>query len=218
MSFSLILLGLAGPVAGQQAPAAPAAPAVQPAGPPVQATPYTLVPGDRLQVNVLEDPNLNSQVLVRPDGRITLPIAGSLLVAGLTPEDVQRMIRDRLAGSFNVTPTVNVALISTALPAAAAATVPPVNFYVMGEVNAPGAFQTVPPQTTNVLQALARAGGLGKFARGDGIQIRRFDPATGQETIFPFNYDDVEEGRALASNITLQEGDVIFVPERGLFD
>lgn len=180
---------------------------------------YQIAPGDRLNVTVLEDPNLNSQVLVRPDGRITLPIAGSIPVVGRTPEQVQAIVTSRLSGSFNVTPTVTVSLAATAPPGLETPeAIVPLNIYVLGQVNAPGLIQIPPDQTLTVLQALAQAGGLTPFARGEAIQIRRTDLMSGEETIFPFDYEDLEEGRRLTTNILLEAGDVIFVPERGLFD
>jgi polysaccharide biosynthesis/export protein len=199
LSFFLILLLAALPARGQGV--------------------YKVAPGDRLTITVLEDPNLNSQVLVRPDGRITLPIAGALKVDGLSPEEIQAIVRARLAPSFTVTPTVNVALSSLAVPGLTGTTTTTLDsIYVLGEVNKPGQLQVTEPQTLNVLQALAQAGGLTRFARGEAIQIRRVDKETGQETIFAFNYRELEKGRALTANITLKDGDVIFVPERGLFD
>jgi polysaccharide export outer membrane protein len=180
---------------------------------------YRIAPGDRLSVSVLEDPNLNSQVLVRPDGRITLPIAGSIPVVGRSPEQVQAIVRNRLSGSFNVTPTVTVSLAATAPDALEAAEeMIPQSVYVLGEVTEPGVVQALPERQLTVLQALAQAGGLSPFARGEAIQIRRLDPETGEETILPFNYEDLEAGRPLSGDLRLQDGDVIFVPERGLFD
>ena len=176
---------------------------------------YLVTPGDRLTVTVLEDPNLNSQVLVRPDGRITLPIAGSIRVVGRSPEQIQAIVRDRLRGSFAVTPTVTVAVSEVALGETEEEA--PDVVYVLGQVNSPGAIEVLPPRSLTVLQAIARAGGLDRFARGEAIQIRRTDP-NGVETIFPFNFRELEEGRQLSTNIRLIDGDVIFVPERGLFD
>lgn len=177
---------------------------------------YLVTPGDRLTVTVLEDPNLNSQVLVRPDGRITLPIAGSIQVAGRTPEQIQAIVRDRLRGSFAVTPSVTVSVSELAAPDEDEEEIPEI-VYVLGQVNSPGAIEVLPPRSLTVLQAIARAGGLDRFARGEAIQIRRMDEA-GRETIFPFNFRELEDGRQLSSNIRLIDGDVIFVPERGLFD
>lgn len=195
--FSVLALTVAGPVSAQ--------------------TRYTVSPGDRLSVTVLEDPNLNTQSLVRPDGRITLPIAGSILVDGKSPEQIRGIVQNRLAGSFNVTPTVNVALINTALAPNVPVTPAMIgSVFVIGQVTKPGKVDLITPR--RVLQALAEAEGLTPFARGEKIQIRRIDLETGEETIFPFNYDDIEEGKAVATNILLKDGDVIVVPERGLFD
>ena len=177
---------------------------------------YLVTPGDRLTVTVLEDPNLNSQVLVRPDGRITLPIAGSIRVVGRTPEQIQAIVRDRLRGSFAVTPSVTVSVTDLAAPDEDEEEIPDI-VYVLGQVNSPGAIEVLPPRSLTVLQAIARAGGLDRFARGEAIQIRRMDEA-GRETIFPFNFRELEDGRQLSTNIRLIDGDVIFVPERGLFD
>jgi polysaccharide export outer membrane protein len=69
---------------------------------------------------------------------------------------------------------------------------------------------------TTVLQAIAMAGGLGPFAAKKRIQVRR--KVDGQEMLYPFNYDDVEQGRDISGNIFLKDGDVIVVPEKGIFE
>ena len=66
------------------------------------------------------------------------------------------------------------------------------------------------------MQAIALAGGIGPFAAKQRIQVRR--RAAGGETIFMFNYKAYEAGLDLEGNVTLRAGDVIMVPERGLFD
>ena len=71
---------------------------------------------------------------------------------------------------------------------------------------------------TTLLQAIALAGGLDRFAATKRIQLRRTDPSTGQERLYLFNYNAVERGGAIQSMITLREGDVIIVPERRLFE
>lgn len=183
---------------------------------------YRVQPGDRLAVTVIEDPNLNSQVLVRPDGRITLPIAGSLAVAGRSPEEIQSILRERLAPGFNTPPTVSVSLVALAPREPVVPPVeeppPPAFVYVLGEVGKPGPVQLPVETRLHALQAIAAAGGLGRFANGAKIQIRRLDAATGTETVFLLDFREVEAGRPLTANIPLLDGDVIFVPERGLFD
>lgn len=175
-----------------------------------QAAGYRIQPGDQLAVTVLEDETLNRQVLVLPDGRVSVPLAGSVRAAGQTVEAVERAIADRLAGNFAVRPNVFVSVVAIKDDAE---TFP---IFVLGRVGNPG-LREVEPGTT-LLQAVALAGGFDRFAATKRIQLRRRDPQTGQERLFLFNYAAVERGAAIESMITLREGDVLVVPERRLFE
>jgi polysaccharide export outer membrane protein len=175
-----------------------------------QSASYRIQPGDQLQITVLEDETLNRQLLVTPDGRISVPLAGTVRVSGQTVDAVEKTIADRLASNFAVRPNVFVAL-SSVDPAAGLYTV-----YVLGQVNNPGPIQV--EAGTTLLQALALAGGPARFAANKRIQLRRTDPGTGQEKLYLFNYKAVERGAAIQSMIALREGDVIIVPERHLFE
>lgn len=174
---------------------------------------YLLQPGDRIEVTVLEDPGLNRTVLVRPDGRITLPLAGSLVVAGRTPEAVAVGVRNALARQFVEPPNVTVSLVDfrrdllDELDSA--------EIFVIGQVARPGTFQVNLPM--DVLQALALAGGPGTFAARRRIQVRRRLPEGG-ETVFLFDYEMIERGLVPSADIRLADGDVIVVPERRLFE
>lgn len=179
-----------------------------------QSAGYRIQPGDTLGVSVLEDDSLNRQVLVLPDGRISVPLAGSVPAAGQTLEAVERTIADRLASNFAVRPNVFVSVLSLAQADEAAIDSFPI--YVLGRVGSPG-MREVRPGTT-LLQAVALAGGLDRFAATRRIQLRRTDPQTGQERLYLFNYRAVERGGAIQSMITMREGDVIVVPERRLFE
>ena len=86
---------------------------------------------------------------------------------------------------------------------------------MLGQVATPGLVEVEPG--TTLLQAVALAGGLDRFAATKRIQLRRTDP-TGQERLFLFNFKAVERGGAIQSMITLREGDVLIVPERRLFE
>jgi polysaccharide export outer membrane protein len=178
-----------------------------------KAQTYLLQPGDRIEVSVLEDPGLNRAVLVRPDGRISLPLAGSIMAGGQTPEAVEAAIRRALSRQFVQPPTVTVALVSVADPAAVAAA-GSATVYVIGEVNQPGALNVTLP--IDVLQALALAGGPGTFAARQRIQVRR--RGAGGETVLLFDYDMIEDGLVPSAEIALADGDVIVVPERRLFE
>jgi polysaccharide biosynthesis/export protein len=171
---------------------------------------YRIQEGDTLAVSVLEDETLNSQVLVLPDGRISVPLAGSVQAAGRTVEQVESTIADRLASNFAVRPNVFVSVTGVAEEGDL------INVYVLGRVGSPGVREV--EAGTTLLQAISLGGGFDQFAATNRIQLRRTDPATGQERLYVFNYDAVERGGAIPSMLTLREGDVIIVPERRLFE
>ena len=172
---------------------------------------YLLEPGDLIDISILEDPTLNRQALIRPDGNISMPLAGTIAAAGRTLEAVQRLIRRRLAKDFVEPPNVTVSLAAVAEenvwedPA----------FYVLGEVNEPGRYNFDGEKPVTVLQALSLAGGLDVFAARKRVQIRRF--VGDIETLLLFDYDAVESGEGLLQPLFIEDGDVIVVPERGLF-
>ena len=180
--------------------------------PPVlaQSAGYRIQPGDRLQLTVLEDETLNRDLLVTPDGRISVPLAGTIRVSGLTVDTVEGTVADRLASNFAVRPSVFVALTSVDQAAGL------FGVFVLGEVANPGRIEI--ETGTTLLQALALAGGPDRFAATKRIQLRRTDAATGQERLYLFNYNVVERGAAIPSMIALREGDVVLVPERRLFE
>lgn len=182
----------------------------------VLAQDYVLQPGDRVDITVLEDATLNRQLLIRPDGKISMPLAGTVSASGLTPEQLQGAIRKGLARDFVGTPTVTVALAQVAPEEIAEeeeADVPP-SVYVVGEVANPGRIAMDVPMT--LLQALSISGGPGIFAAKERIQLRR--TVDGADTLILFDYASVEEGTGLPAPIELVDGDVIVVPERGLFE
>lgn len=174
---------------------------------------YQIQAGDRLDISVLEDPTLNRQVLVSPDGRISVPIAGNIRAGGRSTSQVERTIQERLASGFEVTPTVTVSLVALAPEPA-----PDENFleiYVIGEVSRPGLLRV--ERGTTLLQALSQVGGMSKFAATKRIQLRRIVKGGGEE-IFVFNYRGIERGQRVNTSLTVREGDVIVVPERKLFE
>lgn len=180
---------------------------------------YVLKIGDVVQVIVLEDPELTRTALIRPDGKISLPIAGTLTAEGRTPEQLRSIIRSRLAGNFIEPPSVTVAVSSVALedpeveePAEEK------EFFVLGEVARPGRYTFDEDETVTILEALSIAGGPGAFAARKRIQIREVVEEV--ETVRLFNYDAVEEGFAVTASdlAALADGAVIIVPERGLFE
>jgi polysaccharide export outer membrane protein len=158
---------------------------------------YAIQPGDRLQVSVWGEPELQLELLVAPDGGIAFPLAGELNVIGKSTVMLREEISTRLARYISE-PIVTVTVEEVAGN----------RVYVLGQVNRPGEFVVNP--MVDVLQALSMAGGTTAFASLGNIRILRRQ-GSGQ-TAMRFDYDDVVTGRDLASNIMLRSGDVVVVP------
>lgn len=178
---------------------------------------YQIRSGDKLTIEVLEDPSLNRTVLVAPDGRISVPTAGTIRVSGQSVETVQRNLVARLAGNFASPPNVFVSIAGLAerRPAGPAAAPKTISVYVLGETNKPGKLDVEPG--TNVLQMFAMMGGFTKFAATKRIQLRRTDKRSKQEKVYRLNYDAIEAGSDTGQT-TLRDGDVIVIPQRRLFE
>lgn len=174
--------------------------------------PYTLRPGDTLVVNVLEDPTLDAEVMVLPDGRLSLPMAGTIEAAGMTPQQLAGTVRDRLRKNFVQPPNVTVRVTGLAPEEEKTREV-----YVLGEVAHPGRFEYKPDESLTVVKALSLAGGLGPFAARKRIQVRERIGDT--EVLRLFDYEAFEDGQIASADdlAALSDGAVVVVPERGLF-
>lgn len=171
---------------------------------------YQLKPGDTLEVSVWQDQKLGRQIVIGPDGRVSFPLAGHLRAAGSTLEALESKLRQRLKKFYTEDLDITVLLVNTTKDDDEFEKI----IYVTGEVRRPGPF--VIKKRTTVLQALALSGGLGPFAAKTRIQIRR--KVDGSNVLMPFNYKNAEKGRDLTGNVYLHDGDVVVVPERGLFE
>ena len=158
---------------------------------------YAVLPGDVLQISVWKEPDLQMEVLVRPDSAFSFPLAGDISTKGLSVVKLQAELAQRLSRYLS-NPVVTI-LVSQVLGN---------KIYVIGQVNKPGDF-VVNPQV-DVMQALSMAGGLTAFADTNDIKILR---RTGtRQTAISFKYNDVLKGKDLAQNIVLQSGDIVAVP------
>lgn len=179
---------------------------------------YRIQTGDILTVEVVQDPNLNREVLVLPDGSVSFPFAGTVQAAGLTTAQVQAQIATGIAPNFAVQPTVFVTVSQVGEPAfvGGVAATRTIDVFYLGEVNDPGV-QELAPGTT-LLQGLALGGGFTNFAATRRIQLRRTNPHTGETTMVTLDYRAVSDGGILRNDPVLAHGDVILVPERRLFE
>jgi len=169
-----------------------------------------LQPGDPLNISVYQDPKLDRTVVVGPTGMISFPLAGQIRAGGLTPAQLENVLRQRLKGRFTEEPDVTVGLAALRSPEE---DLKP-RIFITGEVLRPGFY--VMRTRRDIMQAIAEAGGFSPFAATRRIQIRR--KINGAESIFVFNYNDFFSGVNLADNIPLRVGDVVIVPEKGLFE
>lgn len=175
---------------------------------------YKIQSGDVLQIEVLEDASLNRSALVLPDGTISVPMVGSVQASGLTLGAVQARIVTALTPNFATSPNVFVT-VNSLIPAApkGARTI---SVYAIGEVNSPG--KATISAGTSMLQYLAETGGFTRFAAKKRILLRRIDRKTGQAMTYKLDYKAFERGASNSGAIILQDGDVIVVPERRLFE
>lgn len=180
---------------------------------------YRIQPGDVLSIEVLQDPSLNREVLVLPDGSISFPFAGSVQAGGNTIGQVASAIASGISSNFASPPNVfvNVRSLRETAPRTGGVAAPAtITVYFMGEVVTPGAREL--PVGVTFLQALSESGGLTNFAAERRIQIRRTDPHTLQQSVSTINYRALSAGGRLVQDIRLADGDVILVPERQLFE
>jgi polysaccharide export outer membrane protein len=158
---------------------------------------YLLQPGDVLSVAVWKETDLTSEVLIRPDGGISFPLAGDLHAAGHTTAELTTMLEQRVR---KLEPD---AVVTVMVKAAVGNRV-----YVIGKVTRPGDFPLSRP--TDVMQALSLAGGATPFADTNAIRVLRRNGE--RQVSIVFHYGEVERGRRLDQNILLQSGDTVVVP------
>lgn len=162
----------------------------------VQQPEYIVGEGDVLHINVWKEAEISQTVTVRPDGNISLPLVNEVPVVGLTPRQIQQVFTEKLM-ALMTNPQVTVTVVEVRSKMV----------YITGEVNKPGAYSVASP--LNVLQLIARAGGLSDFANRKSIYVLR---AGDRNTRLRFNYKEVIKGKHNEQNVVLQAGDTVVVP------
>lgn len=192
-----LLLTPAGPALASQSsqklgasPAPATAPASVPPG-------YVIGVDDALSVRFWgPDEKLSGDVVVRPDGKISLQLMGDVTAVGLTPLELADAVKkaySKFASDADVTVIVR--------------EVRSRKVYVIGQVGKPGAVPL--NDQMNVLQLLSTVGGVAEYADKDAIFIIRQE--NGRERRHKFNYNEVLKGKRPEQNILLQPGDTIVV-------
>jgi polysaccharide export outer membrane protein len=184
-------------------PVAPPAPATQtpPAGgtvvPPNTSPDYVVGPGDVLAIIVWRQNDMSAEVVVRPDGKISVPLINDIDVNGLTPLQVQEKIT-KDAEKFVQDPNVSVMVKQ----------INSRRVFITGQVARPGPYPLL--GTMNVLQLISTAGGLMEYADESKILIMRTEG--GKTLTIPFNYKEIVNKKNLKQNIDLKPNDTIIVP------
>lgn len=161
-----------------------------------EAGEYRIGREDVLEVVVWHEPELTRVVPVRPDGRISLPLAGEVEAAGKTPAELQAGLAKAL-GPY----------IQDAAVAVLVREINGTRVFVLGEVTRPGGFPLRGPMT--VVQAIALAGGRTEFAGGAVHWLR--EKPDGKTDRVQLSFDDLVKGEA-AGALWLRGGDVLYVP------
>jgi polysaccharide biosynthesis/export protein len=159
---------------------------------------YLIQPGDVLIISVWKEPDLQMEVLVRPDGGLSFPLAGEQRAAGRSVDDLRKSIGDKLK-KYIPDPVVTVTVRQLGGN----------RVYVLGKVNRPGEFPFSRP--LDVMQSLSLAGGATSFASVNDIRILR-RAGDGRQVSIPFRYEEVARGRNLEQNVLLESGDTVVVP------
>ncbi len=172
------------------------APKLIPGAPP-QEMEYRVQAPDMLTISVSPAPEIQREVTVRPDGRISFDLIGDVDVAGHTVEEIRKVITKRVK-KYIVHPNVVVLLAVSASRM----------YYVFGEVSSPGSYPLVGAVTA--AQALAAAGGPNRLAALGRGRLTR--PTTEGNEAYHVNFDSIINNGNGTTNFILQPGDVIYVP------
>ena len=169
-----------------------------------QTTPPAIVPSDyivgiedELKIDVWKEPELSTSVVVRPDGKITIPLVNDVYVVGMTTKQLQDTLTEKLRAFVNE-PQVTIVVQGIRSR----------KVYLVGQVGRSGAFNLNGRRTA--LEMLVEAGGLGPYAKADNIYILRRQGETEQR--LKFNYKKALRGNDPKSDILLVPGDIIVVP------
>ncbi|AJE04816.1 sugar transporter [Geobacter pickeringii] len=160
---------------------------------------YRIQAGDQLDIKFFYNPELNEQMTVRPDGKISLQLIHDTPAAGLTPAELMGRLAELYRKELK-NPEVVVIVRSFSDQ----------RVYVDGELNKPGVFPLVGSMTA--MQAISQAGGLKETAgSAEVLVIRR--GADNRPAIMTLNIDRVLDGTELSQDIVLHPYDIVYVPK-----
>ena len=174
-----------------------------PDSPSVLVDAYKMAVGDQLEINVWKNPELSLSAPIRPDGKISLPLAGDVLAIGKTPEELANDIEEKLKAYVK---NPNVTVILTSLRGHA----------FLSRIRITGAVaQNISldyHQGMTVLDAVLEAGSVTPYANSNDTKLHR--RTSEGEQAYDIRLKDIMQKGDMTTNILLLPGDVITVPER----
>jgi polysaccharide biosynthesis/export protein len=163
---------------------------------------YRIQPGDQLDIKLFYNPELNEQLTVRTDGKITLQLVNDVMAAGLTPAELTANLTRAYSGELR-NPKVAV-IVRTSVAD---------RVYVDGEVNRAGMVPLVGP--TTILQAISQAGGIKETAKtGEVILMRKGDD--NKMNAWQISLDDAFTGVGANQDLYLKPNDIVYVPKSAI--
>jgi len=170
----------------------------------VKAPLLQLGPGDSVSIQVYGQPDMSTTVYVADDGTVSVPLAGTIQVAGLSPAQASSRIETALkSGKILVDPHVSVTVTQTRSQRVS----------VLGQVGTPGRYAV--ESNTTIFDLLAQAGGI-TATGSDIVYIIRLDK-DGKEVRFPVDLKGLANGSGTIHSMSLQGGDSVFVPKAEQF-
>jgi polysaccharide export outer membrane protein len=173
---------------------------LQDTAPPRQGNDYLIGVGDRLDIAFFFNRELSQEdLLVRSDGRITLPYMGDVMAAGLTPMRLDTLLTNHFAEILK-DPNLSVIVVETADPVV----------YVLGEVRNAGGYPI--NRAVSLLQALALAGGFKAGAKTDHVLVIRRKGLQGIVGV-EVNAKAIIKGEQVQNDFILRDFDIVYVPK-----
>lgn len=188
----LVVAGCAGGPALPPAPPASTLPSAQ----------YIIGPGDKLNIFVWRNPELSTSVEVRPDGRLSIPLVEDVVAIGKTPTHLARDLEQRLA-KYVKEPVVTVIAEGFVGPFTE-------QVRVVGEAEQPRAVPYRADMT--VLDLMIAVGGLTRYASGNHTVLVR--TVGGKQQSYTVHLSDLLNDGDVSSNVALQPGDIVIIPQR----
>jgi polysaccharide biosynthesis/export protein len=164
---------------------------------------YWIGPEDVLDITVWRNADLSKQVLVRPDGRVSLPLIGDITAVGKTAAELAEVISAKLK-EFKENPQVSIVVKEVNSYA----------IYVLGEVAKPAKYPL--KSKTTILQAITLAGGFLPTAARNKLVVFRFGENGEKDVKLRASYDDIVLRDEAGQNITLKPGDTLVVPSENM--